>query len=678
MTSFGGVLQWTFNVSSIIVMVFVLEAILGRKMKKTYQVVLWGLVLIRLLVPSMPSSSWSLFNMMPQYQQMAIKQNSQSGYLKFIEGLQGLVGHKEMAQLIDEESTGKGQSNLKLNGNNIAQNISEVKGDTQSSKAVQSDLMKATNSELQNDRAQMNLLGKVLQGKVLYSLWLIGVFCLSTYWLIGYSHAKRQIEKLEAVSDEAVLTLFEDCKQRVLGSKRGKHIKLVAGDYSMIFGISKPVITVPQDKGEKELKVILLHELMHYRFKDYLMTYIQLIALSVHWFNPLVWLAVKQMKKDMEYACDERVITLGISKKQYANTLLNMMPVIQDKVNDRGSFYMSMNAFAQGMGSEAQEAKHRIQKIARMKKGRLMSTVLSLALVSFLTVGCLTDAPALEETKTQAVTATPVTQKLNQIQNIAVFGLDHSGLRADTIFVANIDGGNGKLNVINIPRDTKIVLDDEEQAAIEKANSTKAPETCKFSELLAYSGKTLMQEVVFKEIEKLTDLKIDQYILIDTQAAAMMIDAMGGLEVNVPVRMSYDDNEQDLHIHLEPGLQHLDGAMVMEAVMFRKSSDCTTIYQNGDIDRVNMTQNVLKAIYENLKQITKPEDFIKLAKGVSSTVETNLPVTDFMNYYNLLDQVESTAFYIAPGENVMKDGRWYYNVDENECKKMITHIMGNK
>lgn len=677
MTSFGGILQWTFNASSIILMVFVLEATLGRKMKKTYQVVLWGLVLIRLLVPSMPRSSWSLLNMMPQYQQMAIKQNRQSGYLKLIQGLQGLVGYKEMAQLIDEESIENDQSNLKLNGNNIAQNISEVEEDTQSSKGVQSDLMKATKLEVQNDSIQVNLFEKVLQSKVLYNLWLIGVFCLSAYWLIGYTHAKRQIEKLEAVSDEAVLTLFEDCKQRVLGVKRGKRIKLVAGHYSMIFGISKPVITVPQDKDEKELEVILLHELMHYRFKDYLITYIQLIALSLHWFNPLVWLAVKQMKKDMEYACDERVITLGISKKQYANTLLNMMPVIQDKVNDRGSFYMSMNAFVQGMGSEAQEAKHRIKKIARMKQGRLISTVLSLALVSFLTVGCLTDAPAQGETKMQQVTAAPVTQKVNQIQNIAVFGLDHSGLRADTIFVANIDGGNGKLNVINIPRDTKVVLDDEEQAAIEKANSTKAPETCKFSELLAYSGKKLLQEVVFKEIEKLTDLKIDQYILIDTKAAAKMIDAMGGLEVNVPVEMSYDDYEQDLHIQLEPGLQHLSGEMVMEAVMFRHSPDYAIMYENGDIGRVNMTQNVLKAIYEKLKQITKPEDFIKLAKDVSSTVETNLPVTDFMSYYKLLSTIEKATFYIIPGENV-KEGRWYYNVDANECKEMMKQITESK
>lgn len=652
MGNIGEIIKWTLNASSIILIVFLLEFTLGRKMKKTYQCILWGIVLIRLLLPSMPSSSWSLLNVLPQYYQIV---SSKSNQFHLAGNLQSLVSQQdEVIELASEDSAEDIQSNTKLSDTSIGENVSTVNNSVQSNTIQSSNLRSGI---LQN---------KVLQRKELYIIWLIGAVGLSAYWIIGYTHAKRKIEKLEDISDEAVLELFEDCKRRILGPNRGKNIRLVEGDYSMIFGILRPMIILPRGKSDKELEVILLHELMHYRYKDYLMPYVQLIALSIHWFNPFVWLAVKQMKKDIEYACDERVITLGISKKQYANTLLSMMAVIQDKANGEVIPYMPISAFAQGMGSEAHEAKHRIKKIAGMKKSRVLSSVLSLVLVSFLTVGCLTDVPVKEETKGQEAVVTQSVQEEIKVQNIAVLGLDNGGVRVDTIFVGSINQETGSLKIISVPRDTKIVLDDMEKAAIEKVHGTRSPESCKLSELFDYSGKSLMQDVVLKEIEKLVDLKIDHYILIDVKAAEKMIDTLGGLEVNVPQKMSYDDLEQNLHIDLEPGIQYLAGYQVMGAVMFRRSTDGTFIYPEGDIGRIEMTQSVLKAIYGKLKQLSTPEEFIKIAKDVSSTVDTNLPLSDFMSYYNLLNAVkdENISFYILPGEARKENGRFYYIVDE--------------
>lgn len=653
MGNMGEIVQWTLNASSIILIVFLIEFTLGRKMKKTYQCALWTVVLIRLLIPNMPSSSWSLLNVVPKDKQIVSSRGSQ---LDSMQNLKHFVEEQDELGLADTVMKEGGQSQTQLAYN-----------DTQKSAKAKSNSIQA--GSVQSSTVN-NLLSNLFESKSLYIIWLIGVLGLGSYWTVGYTRAKHKIQRLNDVSDEAVLKLFEDCKSRVMGQDKGKNIRLAQGHYSMIFGILKPVITLPGDKSERVLEMCLLHELTHYRYKDYLMTYVQLIALSFHWFNPLVWLAVRQMKLDIEYSCDERVIALGVSKKYYASTLLEMIPVHQP---NKQTPYRQVWVFAQGMGSGTHEVKSRIKKIAGMKKRRLIGSVLSLVLVSFLTVGCLTDAPSQEENVTaenQEDVSAIAAQEEAKIQNIAVFGLDSSGIRADTIFVGSINDEEGSLKITSIPRDTKIVLDDTEKAQIDaqmEQQSVKCRDVCKLSELVAYSGKPLMEKIVLKKIEKLTGIKIDYYVLIDIEAAQKMIDAMGGLEIDVPQAMNYDDAEQDLHIHLEAGKQHLDGNQTMQLVMFRHSSDYAIRYPDGDVGRVKVTQSVIKEIWQKLKDVSNTEDFIRLAKGVSESVDTNLPLSDLKGYYDLLNAVglEGIQFDILSGEIVSEGGRSYYAVDES-------------
>ncbi len=639
MGSIGEIIQWTLNASSVILIVFLLEFTIGRKMKKTYQCALWGIVLVRLLIPSMPSSSWSLLSVFPQNKQVV---NTRSSQFDVLPDLQTLIGDQDEEVLVNGNTIEEEQRKIRLDYNNIQED----------SKA------ESNNGQISN----------VFQRRILYIIWLVGTLGLGSYWVIGYIQAKRKIKKLDEISDETILKLFEECKVRVIGKHRGKNIKLVAWHDCVIFGILKPIIALSRDKSEQELEVILLHELTHYRYKDYLLTYVQLIVLSLHWFNPLVWLAVKQMKEDMEYACDERVIRLGISKKNYANTLLSM--IHQEKEGRKTIPYMPVSTFAQGMGSGMQEAKHRIKKIAGMKKSRLMGSVLSIVLVSFLAVGCLTDAPVNSEKvkleNEESILEQSVLEE-TKTQNIAVFGLDDSGLRADTIFVGSINDEEGSVKITSIPRDTKIVLEVAEKEKIE-AQGVKCPDICKLSELVAYSGKSLIEDVVLTEIEKLVGIQIDHYVLVDVEAAEEMIDAMGGIEVNVPQAMVYDDNEQNLHIHLEAGKQYLAGYQVMGAVRFRHSTDYTITYPDGDLGRVKMTQSVIQSILQKIKTISSAEDFITLAQGVSEIIDTNLPLGNLMSYYNLLSTInlENIQFDILSGEIVKEDGRFYYIVDKGE------------
>ena len=97
-------------------------------------------------------------------------------------------------------------------------------------------------------------------------------------------------------------------------------------DVPFVAGIIKPAIYLPAFLEEKETEYIILHEQSHIRRKDYLFRFLGFIALCIHWFNPLVWLAFFYSGEDMEMSCDEAVIRkMGENiKKEYSVSLLGL------------------------------------------------------------------------------------------------------------------------------------------------------------------------------------------------------------------------------------------------------------------------------------------------------------------------------------------------------------------
>jgi len=93
-----------------------------------------------------------------------------------------------------------------------------------------------------------------------------------------------------------------------------------------VFGLINPRIYLPAGLDATERRYILLHEQIHIRRKDYIIKILAFLILSIHWFNPLVWIAFRLMSKDMELSCDERVLKEMDEniKKPYAASLLSL------------------------------------------------------------------------------------------------------------------------------------------------------------------------------------------------------------------------------------------------------------------------------------------------------------------------------------------------------------------
>ncbi|MBE6025014.1 MAG: hypothetical protein E7231_17885 [Cellulosilyticum sp.] len=634
MGTIGEIMQWTLTASSIMGFVFLVRWILGRWLNKTYQCMLWGVVLLRLLIPNMPSSSLSLLNLLDREQEIKITSEHRL--------------EKEISRSIEAVNNGIEEEEI------IASDISMQGNEVET----------ISNHVMQAQQVTLSI------EQILYGIWILGVIGLGGYFLYGYFRVKHKIACFETIEDQEILSLFQRCKEKVCKNGIDMPIRLAKWETSMIFGIIAPTITLPEKCTKEELEVILLHELTHYRYKDHWIGYIQLIVLCLHWFNPLVWVAIKQMKEDMEYACDERVIRLGISKKGYAETLLKMLMPVKTDI-----------AFIQGMGDSAKHAKKRIQNIAVLKKQRLLGSALSILLVVILSVGCLTDADSGVSNNESVSSSSTSTQndsnkrpQVNRdsewagVQNIAILGLDRDKIRVDTIMVVNMDCNQGSFNVISIPRDTKFTIDDAKREDPDYSK-LKDIQNVKYCELLAYGGEEARPKIIIKELESLLNLEIGYYILVDLEEAEKVVDALGGIEVQVPQDMKYDDYEQNLHIDLKEGMQHLDGAQTMELIRFRR-------YPEGDLMRVQTTQLAVKAILEQALKLSDLQSFESVVKSIRDTVDTNISFLDLGRYYQILKKVnlEQATFRTLPGEAAYEYGRSYFIVDEEARLEFVSSL----
>ena len=158
--------------------------------------------------------------------------------------------------------------------------------------------------------------------------WLIGASIIGLRLLLGLARLRFLSKRATMVTDGAWLHAAHAIARR-LGLTRG--ITLLRGDREavpMTWGVLSPVVWLPPaaDRWPAELRMsVLSHELAHVRRRDAVMQWIANVAVALHWFNPLVWLATRAMRAERERACDDAVLALGAAPDDYAAHLLDMV-----------------------------------------------------------------------------------------------------------------------------------------------------------------------------------------------------------------------------------------------------------------------------------------------------------------------------------------------------------------
>lgn len=262
-------------------------------------------------------------------------------------------------------------------------------------------------------------------------------------------------------------------------------------------------------------------------------------------------------------------------------------------------------------------------------------------------------------------------EKLEPIQ-ILLLGVstDLGGKITDTIMIATYDPQEQTASLLSIPRDTYTGEDYSKGSPNEKLNAV-------------YSKGA---DKILSKVNSLTGLDLKYYMVVDNEALIKLVDVIGGVEFEVPIKMYYHDKTQGLNIELEKGVQVLDGEHAEQLLRFRKNDDFTGYpaeYGGDDIGRMKTQRNFIMA---TAKQTLQAKNIFKIKNIIDiiyEYVDTNLSISDIKAYvpYVVNFDVDNLKSAVLPGTSVgptqtgsLYAPYWFIIINKHEAEKVIEEL----
>lgn len=236
------------------------------------------------------------------------------------------------------------------------------------------------------------------------------------------------------------------------------------------------------------------------------------------------------------------------------------------------------------------------------------------------------------------------------------------GTRTDTMMLVKVNFESGKINLLSIPRDTRVMV----KGKPDKMNHAHA-----------YGGSDL----TIQTVRDFLNIDLDYYVKVDYRAVMEIVDAIGGVEIDVPRNMKYNDPTADppLNINISKGLQTLDGKNAHDFLRWRHNNSYTAGYADGDIGRIGSQQMFMK---ELVKQTLKAKNIFKLPSLIETYydyVETNVPLKTILKgamSAKSLD-TENMETVTIPGNDKTIDKLSYWIYNEEETRQVVETMFGD-
>ena len=249
-------------------------------------------------------------------------------------------------------------------------------------------------------------------------------------------------------------------------------------------------------------------------------------------------------------------------------------------------------------------------------------------------------------------------ERLNMKKNIVVLGVDeraeeHDVGRSDTLFVVMFDTDKKAASLLSIPRDTRVPI---QGYGWDKINHA-----------YAFGGRELTQ----KTVEELLGLKINNYVMVDFNGFKGLVDAIGGVDIDVEKDMYYYDDWDGFKIDLQKGRQHLDGKTAIQYVRYRD--------EEGDIGRIKRQQHFLLSVYDKITSANMLLHIPGLAQQLTSMVKTDLPLSDMVDLGRALHAMvksQGLAMATVPGTPEYIDGISYWLPDITDLREQMVKMQG--
>lgn len=253
----------------------------------------------------------------------------------------------------------------------------------------------------------------------------------------------------------------------------------------------------------------------------------------------------------------------------------------------------------------------------------------------------------------------PLVQLASPQTNVLVMGCDRSGEtgygRSDTMLLVGFDPSRRRVNVLSIPRDTRVLIPGHGHDKINAA--------------LALGGPSLAMQTV----SDLLGVPIHHWAKVNVEGLINLVDLMGGVHFFVDKDMAYTDNAQKLDINLKQGWQDLTGAQAHSYIRFRHDA-------LGDIGRVKRQQEFIKAVKDKLLQPTTLFAYPALLTGAQKNIETDLNAGQIMQLATVFkfSDPRRQKMVMLPGE--FSAGRYpvsYWLVDDEEVHTLARRLFGD-
>lgn len=422
---------------------------------------------------------------------------------------------------------------------------------------------------------------------VLAVIWVLGALGSLGYRLTGYFRFVRHICRTgEPMKLDGVPKRLRICKTSAAVSP-------------MVMGMIRPVLILPETVlTESRLPYVLRHELVHYRRGDIVWRWLAVLATSIHWFNPVVYVAAAQMQEACEISCDWCVVRSMEQAKRddYMRVILELL----------AEAMAQKQILTTQMASEKKQLQRRFTMIRNQKPVGMKKLLLSVCVGTALLGAAWLTGCTLRETYVTKETEVETADEIGGLAeegSLLFVGVDDRG-SADTIFTYEMSE-EGKATILSIPRDT-ITADGQ-----------------RISTSLAQENG---DEKLIQTVSEITGRPVKDYVRMDLTAVEAVIDALGGVTFTVPQDMYYSDPYQDLFIDLKAGKQTLSGKDAVSLLRYRKG------YPEGDLKRIEVQQSFLLELFRQKCNPAYLKEIPAVMDAIEGHVTTNLIAEDVVKY----------------------------------------------
>ncbi len=246
----------------------------------------------------------------------------------------------------------------------------------------------------------------------------------------------------------------------------------------------------------------------------------------------------------------------------------------------------------------------------------------------------------------------PLDERFESYMNVLVLGVDKGGDfgggHADTLLLVSLDNATGKVRVISIPRGTVVTT----------ANGT-------IWERLGEKYSEVGVSGMIDAVRNLLGVSVHHYAVVDTRALGSLIDALGGIDVYVEMRMDYEDPELGLSIHIPQGFQRMTGDVAQKYLRYRSG-------ELGDLGRIQRQHRFVKALYERILNVETLGRLPALMKILQEQVDTSVEVWDSTHLAEVLQGLskEHPETLMLPGHPYAGDESIWI-VDQEQITQKI-------